>query len=133
MGLVLTTALTGFGTFGRHDAVLGICAELVAGIVNVCLYLGTFRVLTPKVVVTRDLVVGAVIGGVAWTILQAFGGYVVGHYLRGSGALYGTFGLVLGLVAWIYLGAQITVYSAEVNTVLVRRLWPRGLGATAAD
>ena len=127
VGLILTTALTGFGTFGRHDAVLGICAEVAAGIVNVGLYLGVFRVLTPKVVVIRDLVVGAVIGGVAWTLLQAFGGYVVGHYLRGSGALYGTFGLVLGLVAWIYLGAQITVYSAEVNTVLFHGLWPRGL------
>ncbi len=76
---------------------------------------------------SRDLVVGAVIGGVAWTILQAFGGYIVGHYLRGSDALYGTFGLVLGLVAWIYLGAQITVYSAEVNTVLFHHLWPRGM------
>ena len=127
VGLVLTTALTGFGTFGRHNAVLGIFAVVAAGIVNVGLYLGAFRVLTPKVVVTRDLVVGAVIGGVAWTILQAFGGYVVGHYLRGSGALYGAFGLVLGLVAWIYLGAQITVYAAEVNTVLFHRLWPRGM------
>ena len=64
------------------------------------------------------------LGGVAWTILQAFGGFVVGHDLRGSGPLYGTFGLVLGLMAWIYLGVEITVYSAEVNTVLFHRRGP---------
>jgi uncharacterized BrkB/YihY/UPF0761 family membrane protein len=34
---------------------------------------------------------------------------------------------VLGLVAWIYLGSLITVYAAELNTVLAGRLWPRGL------
>jgi YihY family inner membrane protein len=127
VGLVITTALTGFGTFGSHNPLWGALAEVVAVVINVGLYLGAFRLLTPKQVATRDLVVGAVIGGVVWTILQAFGGYVVGHYLRGSSALYGTFGLVLGLMAWIYLGAQITLYAAEVNTVLFHRLWPRGL------
>ncbi len=35
LGLVLTTALTGFGTFGRHDPILGIFAELVA-LVSMC-------------------------------------------------------------------------------------------------
>ena len=37
------------------------------------------------------------------------------------------FGLVLGLVAWIALGVQVTLYSAELNTVLHERLWPRGM------
>jgi uncharacterized BrkB/YihY/UPF0761 family membrane protein len=68
-----------------------------------------------------------IVGGIAWTILQALGGYVVGHDLKGASALYGLFGLVLGLVAWIALGAQITLYAAETNTVLYHRLWPRGM------
>jgi len=34
---------------------------------------------------------------------------------------------VLGLIAWIYLAVEITVYSAEVNVVLARRLWPRSI------
>src|SRR5262249_9551318 len=38
---------------------------------------------------------------------------------------YGLFATVLVLLAWIYLGAQIAVYAAEVNVVLTRRLWPR--------
>jgi hypothetical protein len=30
-------------------------------------------------------------------------------------------------VAWIYLAVEITIYAAEVNTVLFHRLWPRGM------
>src|SRR5712671_201446 len=28
---------------------------------------------------------------------------------------------------WIYLGVEITVYAAETNVVLARRLWPRSI------
>lgn len=127
VGLVITTALTGFGTFGRHDTWLGLVGEGLAVVVNVAIYLTAFRVLTPKPVETRWLVPGAVVGGIGWTLLQALGGYVVGHDLKGASALYGLFGLVLGLVAWIALGVQVTLYSAEINTVLHHRLWPRGM------
>ena len=34
---------------------------------------------------------------------------------------------MLGLLFWLFLAAQILVYSAEVNVVLARRLWPRSL------
>jgi YihY family inner membrane protein len=127
VGLILTTALAGFGTFGKHNVWLGVLAEILAIIVNVALYLAAFRTLTPRQVATRSLIPGVIIGGVAWTILQAAGSYVVGHDLKGASALYGLFGLVLGLVAWIYLGAEITLYAAEINTVLHHRLWPRGM------
>ena len=126
-GLILTTVLTGFGTFGRHDFWLGLIGEIFGAAVNVGLYLVAFRTLTPKQIATRSLIPGAIVGGVAWTLLQALGGYVVGHDLKNASALYGAFGLFLGLIAWIFLGAEITVYAAEINTVLHRRLWPRGM------
>jgi len=34
---------------------------------------------------------------------------------------------VIGLLAWLYMGAQVTLYAAEINVVLVRGLWPRSL------
>jgi len=126
-GLIVTTALASFGTFGRHNIGLGILSEFLAVAVNVAMYFGVFRVLTPKAVHTRQLLPGAVIGGVAWTILQAVGGYLVGHDLRNDSVEYGVFGLVLGLLAFIYLGSEITIYAAELNTVLARHLWPRGM------
>ena len=37
------------------------------------------------------------------------------------------FGIVLGLLAWLYLQAQFTLYAVEANVVAARRLWPRSL------
>jgi len=126
-GLIVTTFAASFGTFGRHNIALGLVGEAVAVLINVGQYFLAFRVLTPKAVETRQLLPGAVIGGVAWTVLQALGGYLVGHDLKNDNAVYGTFGVVLGLLAWVYIGVEISIYAAEVNTVLARRLWPRGM------
>ena len=101
-------------------------AEVLAVLTNVGLYFASFRVLTPRGVPARALVPGAVAGGFAWTLLQALGTYLVHHFLR-SESVYGVFATVLGLAAWLYLAVQVTVYAAEVNVVLTRRLWPRSI------
>jgi YihY family inner membrane protein len=126
-GLIVSTFLASYGTFGRHEFWLGIGGEILAAAANVGQYLLAFRVLTPKHVVTRDLVPGAIAGGVAWTILQAVGGYLIGHDLRNDNAIYGSFASVLGLLVWVYLGCRVTIYAAELNTVVKRRLWPRSI------
>jgi hypothetical protein len=59
-------------------------------------------------------------------VLQVLGTWLVHHFLH-SDSVYGVFGVVLGLLAWIYLAVQVTVYSAEINVVLSRRLWPRSI------
>lgn len=127
LGLLITTALASFGSFSKQPLGLAIGAELLAVAVNAGLYFLAFRILTPKAVDSRCLWPGAVFGGIAWTILQAVGGYLVGHNLRNASQVYGTFAIVLGLLAWIYLGVQLSVYAAEFNTVLARRLWPRAI------
>ena len=38
---------------------------------------------------------------------------------------YAQFGFVIALLIWLHLGAQMTIFSAEINTVLARKLWPR--------
>jgi YihY family inner membrane protein len=123
-GLAVSTLLTGLVSYGHHALGFRILAQALAVLANVGLYLAGFRVLTPKAVPTRNLVTGAVAGGITWTLLLVLGVYVVHHYLHTASA-YGIFATVLVLVAWIYLGVQITVYAAEVNVVLTRHLWPR--------
>lgn len=39
----------------------------------------------------------------------------------------GTFGLVLGLMGFLYLAAMFGVIGMEINVVIARRLWPRAL------
>ena len=61
--------------------------------------------------------------------------------MRGSPApapdeVYGFFGTVIALLAWIYLGAQLFLIAAEINVVRRYRLWPRSMTQpplTAAD
>ena len=106
LGIVVTTGLASFGTFGRHNIGLGVLAEVLAVAVNIATYFGAFRVLTPKVVQSRKLIPGAILGGVLWTILLAVGGYLIGHDLKNDSVTYGVFAAVLGLVAWIYLGCE---------------------------
>jgi hypothetical protein len=81
----------------------------------------------------RDLRIGAAIAAVCWTVLQLVGGYVVSHQLHRASELYGTFGIVLGLLAWLFLQAEVTLYAAEADVVLARRLWPRSVLPATAD
>ena len=126
-GVIATTLLTSLSTYGgNHPLSFLAFAEAGAAAVNAGMFVGAFRILTPKVVETSDLVRGAVIGGMIWTVLQVLGTYLVHHFLH-SDSVYGEFATVLGLVAWLYLAARIVVYCAEVNVVLARRLWPRSI------
>jgi YihY family inner membrane protein len=124
LGVIVTTLLTGLGTFGHDGTVIVAGVDALAVAANIGMYLAAFRVLTPSGIAGRQLVPGAVAGGLAWTVLQALGTYLVHHFLH-SDSVYGVFATVLGLMAWIYLGVEITVYAAEINVVLARRLWPR--------
>lgn len=126
VGVAVTTLLISFGTWGSSSLGYTVLAEVAAAAANVGMYAIGFRVLTPKAVLVRRLVPGAVLAGLGWTILEAVGTQLVKHYLH-SDSVYGIFAIVLSLVAWIYLVVEITIYAAEVNVVLARRLWPRSI------
>ncbi|MGH9296651.1 MAG: YihY/virulence factor BrkB family protein [Acidimicrobiales bacterium] len=137
VGIISTTFLTGVGTFGSKQPIgIEIGAIALSVVLNCLQYVAGFRVLTPRSIQAKALLPGAIGAGIGWTVLQSFGNYLVGHTLKGDSATYGTFAIVLGLLAWIYLAARLTIYAAEVNVVLHRRLWPRSLvqpPLTAAD
>jgi YihY family inner membrane protein len=135
IGVIATMGLSSLSAFGHHSALIVVAAEVLALAANMGMYVLGFRVLTPKAVPTRQLIPGAIVAGIAWTVLQTTGTLVVSHYLK-STSIYGIFGIVLALVAWIYLVIEVTVYSAEINVVRARRLWPRSIDPpplTAAD
>jgi uncharacterized BrkB/YihY/UPF0761 family membrane protein len=94
---------------------------------NVGFYLAAFRVLTPKEVETRSLVPGSILGGLAFTLLITVGTGLVQHQLRHASATYGAFATVIGTVTFLFLLAKVSIYSAELNTVLAHHLYPRAL------
>jgi YihY family inner membrane protein len=125
-GVIATTFLASLNTYLLKGFWAVVLAELLAAAFNTGMYIGAFRALTPKGVPTRRLLPGAIVGGVGWTALQVLGTWLVHHFLH-SDSVYGIFGVVLGLLAWIYVAVQLTVYAAEINVVLTRRLWPRSI------
>lgn len=103
----------------------GVVVALLAA--DVALYLAGFAVLTPGRRPLRTLAPGAVLAGAGFTLLVTVGTGVLAHQVRHSSAAYGQFGVVIGLVAVLFLLAQVSLYGAELNPVLAGRLWPRSL------
>ncbi len=96
-------------------------------LVNVLFYFAAFRVLTPGSVGTRELFPGSVVSSLGFSLLITVGAGLIQHQIRHSSATYGQFGIVIGLVGFLFLLAKITLYGAELNPVLARHLWPRAL------
>ena len=126
----LANALAG-GLATSGGPALWLRAVIVAGqlVVNVGLYLLVFRLLlAPKAEVgTRRLLPGAVLGGIAFSVLITVGTGLVTHELRNESATYGAFASVIGVVTFLLLLAKLSIYAAELNPVLDRRLYPRAL------
>jgi membrane protein len=131
IGMISTSLLSGLVAAGAGHVLGGplphIGAFVVALVLNIGLFWLGFRLGTASEVSTRSLLLSAVIAGVVWQILQLVGYYYVSHVLNRSSALYGIFGLVLGVIAWLYLQAQFTLYAVEAAVVKEHRLWPRSL------
>jgi len=130
VGFIGTTIISGLAAGagrvlpGAGRSVLFYAVSLV---LNFGLFWLGFRVGTAREITWRQLWLGAAISAVIWQILQAFGSYFISHQLAHASPLYGTFALVLGLIAWLYLQAQLTLYAVEINVVRTYRLWPRSL------
>ena len=122
---IVSTTAAGYVGSASHAAVAVIAGVLVAFALNLALFMTAFKLLTAVDVSWRDLLPGVIVAAVFWQLLQHLGGFYVDHELKRTGPLYGVFALVLGLLAWLYLGAQLTILAAEVNVVRYRRLWPR--------
>jgi membrane protein len=122
---VVSTAAAGYVGSSSHGAPAVIAGVLVAFVVNVVLFMTAFKLLTAADVSWREYLPGVIVAALLWQLLQHLGGYYVDHTLKHTQPLYGTFAVVLGLLAWLYLGAQLVIFAAEINVVRVRRLWPR--------
>jgi membrane protein len=124
---IVSTAAVGIVSAGFGGAGSVVLGYVVSYLVNVALFFAAYSFMTIAEVGWRELRSGTLVAALLWTILQSLGGYFVGHTLKSDSNTYGTFAFVIALLVWFHLGAQIFLYSAELNVVLQRRLWPRSL------
>jgi uncharacterized BrkB/YihY/UPF0761 family membrane protein len=101
--------------------------------VNAGVFVLGFRQTTARRLSVRQVLPGALAAAVGWQLLQSFGGFYVSRVVGGAGAVNAVFALVLGLIAFIYVGALVLVLCVEVNVVRVDQLHPRALLAPFVD
>jgi membrane protein len=125
LAVVLTGVLSGVAGTGVLAVPVRVAVFAVSTAVNVGVFVLAFRLATAPVVPTRCLILGAVVSALLWQVLLAAGGLLLTHQVRHAQSLYGVFGVVLGLVGWLQIQAQLTLLAIEVDVVRARRLWPR--------
>jgi YihY family inner membrane protein len=106
---------------------LGPLPFIASLLLNLLLLILLFQVLTGRRVAWRQLLPGAALAAAGWSLLQTLGVYVLDRQLAQANLIYGVFAVVIVLLSWLYLSAQLLLYAAELNVVLARRLWPRSL------
>ena len=127
VAFLVNAFVTTYATGGTSNYAIRV--PVLAGllVLNCALYFATFTLLTAKVVGPRGHLPGAILGGVAFTALITVGTGLVTHELKNADQTYGAFGAVIGIVAFLLLLAKLSLYAAELNPVLARRLYPRAL------
>jgi YihY family inner membrane protein len=125
---IAATVIDGWVDAGSAHSVLGTLAALVVSLVlDLALFVAVFVLLTSYPAKVREILPGAIMATVLWQILQFAGGYIVVHELKHTTDTYGLFAIVLGTLAWLHIGAQATLYAAQLNVVRSKHLWPRAL------
>jgi YihY family inner membrane protein len=125
-GVFAATASAQLGT--ATPGILGRLLPFATSLLlNLLLLTVSFQVLTAMPVPWPRLLPGATAGAVGWSVLQTLGVVIVDRQLAQANLIYGVFAVVIVLLSWLYLGARLLLYAAELNVVLARRLWPRSL------
>ena len=125
VGLVVATGASSLASFLGPAAGAG--GAVASVVLNALVLAVLFRLMVNRDLTWGEVKWGALVGGVAWTVLQLLGGWYTQRLVQNADKTYGTFAVVIGLLSWIYLQAQVFVYAAEIASVSSRGLWPRAI------
>jgi YihY family inner membrane protein len=122
-----STVLTGFATLAANGFAAKAILLVGSAAVNFVLILAAFKIMTATALGWREVALGAALATLFWQTLQYIGSWYIGRELSHNSNTYGFFGVVIVLLSWIYLGAQLFLLAAEINVVRRYRLWPRSI------
>ncbi len=118
IGSIVITTLVTAADLPNAGRILLTAATIM---INIAVIFAMFKYLVSASLTWRMVWPGAIIGGLAYTLLQQFGTMIVQRITDNAGVTYGQFALVLGLVTWLSLLAIATLMSCEFNAALARR------------
>ena len=132
-----STVLTGFATLASHGRAATVILLVGSVAVNFVLILAAFMVMTATPLRGARSPWARPWRPLFWQTLQAIGSwYVAPRTGRTTATPTASSRVVIVLLSWIYLGAQLFLLAAEINVVRRYRLWPRSImqpPLTAAD
>lgn len=118
VGNVVLAGLVGYAGLPR----IGQVAITFGGLAtNVFVLAAMYRFLTSKRVGWRDVLPGAVFGGVAYTVLQYAGTIIMTRAFDSAEGVYGDFAGLLALMTWISIHALVALLGAELNAAVAHR------------
>jgi membrane protein len=134
-GIILVAGI-GFleaATFAGATAFLGRSIEvrILSALISALILWATFIILFKLAIVgnkrAKSVAVGAGFVAVGIQLLQTVGSAILAHELKGLSNVSDTFALVIALMFWIYLQAQIILYGVEIDVVRRYHLFPRSI------
>lgn len=128
LGFLIAAVLSSFATarFG-HSFYFRLLPIILSYLMLLAVFTFVFRIGSSAKHGWRELLPGAALAALGNQVLQTVGGYLITHQLQHLTGVYGRFGLVLAILFWIYLQAQVFLYAAEYNSVHTLRLYPRSI------
>ncbi|MGA8987625.1 YihY/virulence factor BrkB family protein [Aeromicrobium sp.] len=112
---------------GDMQPSIGVLSRFAGFLLTVTIFTSMFRLISAERAGWRSVFPGAAVTAVLWQGLQYVGNTYVREVIGKANQVNQTFALVLGLLAFIYIAAIMTVLGLEVNVVLRRHLYPRAL------
>jgi len=126
-GLLIASIVSGYTAIPGNDFIVKIISSSASLVLLWLTIIFIFKLAIAGHKTIRQVIVGAAIAAVGLQILQIIGGFIMVHELKGLRGVYGTFALVVSLLFWIYLQAEVLLYASEVDVIRAYHLYPRSL------
>jgi membrane protein len=124
VSLVISAGLAAFGNylnsilpFGK--VIVEVLNVLVSLILIAILFAAIYKVLPDRPIAWRDVITGAIVTAVLFTIGKSLIGWYIGSSAVASS--YGAAGALIVLLLWVYYSAQIFLLGAEFTKVYANR------------
>ncbi len=124
----LTSLAANAEVFGMAvNRTIGIAVNVVSALLTAAVLALMMRVAIPEREAFRHLLPGALVTAIMWQVLQRLGRIYVSHVVARATDLNALFAVTLGLLALLYVSANMGVIGVQINVVRTRHLWPRAL------
>jgi membrane protein len=124
VSLVVSTGLTAFGNYLNSilpfgTVILSVLNSIVSLALLSLLFAAIYKVLPDRTLQWRDVIVGAVVTSILFTIGKSLIGWYIGSSAVASS--FGAAGALIVLLLWVYYSAQIFLLGAEFTKVYANR------------